>query len=74
MASIYVETGYDTGQDLMDRLCRLRPLLAGALPKRVRTLVLDSIAYLFRDMGDSVGVDQLSGRMELLFRISALLR
>ena len=40
----------------------------------VRLLVVDSIAHVLRDMGDSVGASELAGRTELLFKISALLR
>ena len=74
MDHIYMETGFDTGQDLLDRLHRLRALLARAGPRRVCALVVDSIAHLFRDVGDDAGVDEFSGRTSLLFKISNLLR
>ncbi|PRW56306.1 DNA repair XRCC3-like protein [Chlorella sorokiniana] len=51
---------------------------AGAAPsgctRPVRLLVVDSVAHVLRDMGDSVGASELAGRTELLFKISALLR
>lgn len=40
----------------------------------VRLIVVDSIGYLFRDVGDRPGVAELAGRTELLFRISSMLR
>lgn len=40
----------------------------------VRLLVVDSVAHVFRDMGDAVGAAELTGRTELLFKLSALLR
>ena len=76
MDNIFIEKGLATGQDLLACLRRLRPQLerqrAGGRP--VRLLVVDSIAYLFRDMGDNAGVTELAGRTEMLFQISALLR
>ena len=73
--NVFVEKGVATGQDLLLRLERMRAALgcehAG---RRVRLLVVDSIAHVFRDMGDVAGVAELSGRAELLFRIAALLR
>ena len=45
---------------------------SGARP--VRLLVVDSVAHVFRDMGDAVGAAELTGRTKLLFRLSALLR
>ena len=76
MDNIFIEKGLATGQDLLACLHRLRSLLErqrqGARP--VRLLVVDSIAYLFRDMGDNAGVNELADRTETLFQISALLR
>lgn len=40
----------------------------------VRLLIVDSVAHVFRDMGDAVGAAELTGRTELLFKVSALLR
>lgn len=77
MDNIFIETGFDSGTDLVQRLMRLRPLLersSPVSPRRVRALVIDSIAHLFRDVGDNGGIDQLAGRMEVLFKISSLLR
>lgn len=45
-----------------------------ACARPVRLLVVDSVAHVMRDMGDTVGVGELAGRTELLFKISALLR
>jgi hypothetical protein len=47
---------------------------AGAAARPVCLLVVDSVAHVCRYMGDHVGVGELAGRTELLFKISALLR
>lgn len=47
---------------------------ASACARPVRLLVVDSVAHVCRDMGDSVGAAQLAGRTETLFRLAALLR
>ncbi len=43
-------------------------------PRPVRLIVIDSIAHVFRDVGDKPGVSELAGRTEILFRLSAMLR
>jgi len=74
-AHIFIETGVSAGAELLHRLERLRPLLEGrrAGGRRVRLLVVDSIAGVFREL-EGGGVDELTGRTELLFRVAALLR
>lgn len=47
---------------------------AGGCARPVRLLVVDSVAHVCRDMGDSVGAAELSGRTQTLFRLAALLR
>ena len=74
-ANIFIEKGVETGAELLQRLERLQPLLRSRRPggRRVRLLVVDSIAHVFRDV-DGGGVEELLGRTELLFRVAALLR
>ena len=87
MSNIYLESGFEDGTGLLARLHRLRPILERSGPRRVKLLVIDSIAWLFRDLhageenptavtiaGAAPGVDSLSSRTELLFKISSLLR
>lgn len=87
---MFIEKGVGSGADLLRRLQRLRGLLdqqrraaraavagsggSAACSRPVRLLVVDSVAHVFRDMGDHVGVSELAGRTETLFKISALLR
>ena len=40
----------------------------------LRLLVIDSIAHLFRDVGDKPHIEAFAQRTGILFRISALLR
>lgn len=77
MNRVYVEHGFDTGEDLMNRLVGLESLLSTSLTsnKEVKLLVIDSIAYLFRDIGDDDKASySLVGRSMIFFRISSLLR
>lgn len=51
----------------------------GGCGRAVRLLVVDSVAHVFRDLGEGraeggAGVAELAGRTQLLFQISALLR
>ena len=50
MNNIYLETGFDDGSQLLARLHRLRPSLERKGPRKVRLLIIDSIAWLFRDL------------------------
>lgn len=87
MNNIFLESGFEDGAGLLARLHRLRPILERSGPRKVRLLVIDSIAWLFRDLltgeessvagssaGGAPGIEALSSRTELLFQISALLR
>jgi hypothetical protein len=77
MNRVYVEHGFDTGEELMNRLMSLESLLSTSLSSRneVKLLVIDSIAYLFRDIGDDDKASySLVGRSMFFFRISSLLR
>lgn len=48
---------------------------SGIAARPVRLLVIDSVAHVFRDLGETGGgVGELAGRTELLFRMSTLLR
>lgn len=82
MNNIFIETGFETGQDLLSRLHRLRPLLSSSQSqaKRVKVLVIDSIAHIFRDLlqnkdsRSTLGNKEVNERTALLFEISSLLR
>eukprot|EP00890_Picochlorum_soloecismus_P000046 jgi/Picsp_1/1041/NSC_04525-R1_dna repair protein xrcc3-like protein len=77
MKRVYVEHGFDTGEDLMNRLISLESLLSTSLNSHneVKLLVIDSIANLFRDLGDDDKASfSLVGRSMVFFRISSLLR
>jgi hypothetical protein len=50
MNSIFLETGFEDGSQLLARLQRLRPSLERRGPRKIRLLVVDSIAWLFRDL------------------------
>jgi DNA-repair protein XRCC3 len=77
-ANIFLEAGADSAAALLARLERLRPLLASAAAapgRRVRLLVVDSVAAALRDLGEHAGgAGALAARTELAFRLSALLR
>ncbi|GAB4820576.1 hypothetical protein N2152v2_007622 [Parachlorella kessleri] len=74
LSNIYIEKGFDRGQDVLSCLHRIRQLLQRPGPRPVRLIVIDSIAHVFRDVGDKPGVSELAGRTEILFRLSAMLR
>jgi hypothetical protein len=82
---IFMEKGIYRGPELMQRLQALGPMLRqqATTARPVKLIVLDSIAAVFRDLGDGgasstdgncAGVAELAGRTEILFKISALLR
>jgi hypothetical protein len=50
MNNIYIEKSFNDGAQLLARLHQLRPSLARKGPRRVRLLIIDSIAWLFRDL------------------------
>jgi len=50
MNNVFLETGFEDGSQLLARLHRLRPSLERRGPRRIRLLVVDSIAWLFRDL------------------------
>ncbi|KAK9827974.1 hypothetical protein WJX81_003621 [Elliptochloris bilobata] len=84
--NVFVERGVASGEELLMRLERLRPLLADPPRQPVRLLVIDSVAHLFRDAGAAGdhgqdgrdcgggGLAAYAARAELLFRLAALLK
>lgn len=77
MKNILIEYGFDTGEELLQRLQQFERILSSSLEssQQFKLIIIDSIAYLFRDLGDDVSsIHNLSSRSSLLFRISALLR
>lgn len=83
MDGIYIER-ISTKIDLMQRIERIEPLLQhGQGKKRVKLLVIDSVANIFRDLQDDGGVGrggvgggagELTERSEALFKLSGILR
>ena len=93
--NIYIKTGFTDGQSLLRCLESLEPLLlqrsntflpTGTSAPAVKLLVIDSIAYLFRDllvvknattctsMTRETNIEAFADRTALLFKISSLLR
>ena len=62
------------GNDLLQRLKNAEAVLRQPQEMSLRLLIIDSIAHLFRDVGDKPGVAALTQRTGILFQISSLLR
>jgi DNA-repair protein XRCC3 len=82
MDGIYIER-ISTRIDLIQRLQRVEPLLQhGQGKRRVKLLVIDSVANTYRDLQDGMGAaatggggaGELTERSEALFRLSGILR
>ena len=73
---IYIEHTFDTLNDVYQRLMNIELLLKSSMTggRPVKLLVIDSIAYLCRDLGDEGAMEEVASRSALLFRISSLLR
>lgn len=63
-----------TPEELLSVLAQARPLLEHPPGRPVRLIVLDSVANIFRDLGDTPGVSELAERADLLFKISKILK
>ena len=90
--NIYIERGIEDGTALLQRLINLRTILTKRRndARPIRLIILDSIAWLFRDVqqvtirdGDkdstgtttfAPGMDLISERTEFFFKISSILR
>lgn len=72
--SIYWERDIVDGEDLIDRLRHAETIMHQPQELPLRLLIIDSIAHLFRDVGDNPGVAAFAQRTGVLFRISSMLR
>ena len=72
--NIYWESSIVDGQDLYERLQAAEVIMQKPQGFPLRLLIIDSIAHLFRDIGDHPGSSAYVHRTGMLFRISALLR
>lgn len=83
MDGIYIER-ITTKIDLLQRLHRIEPLLQhGQGKRRVKLLIIDSVASIYRDLqdggmgaatGGQGGAGELTERSEALFKLSGILR
>ncbi|KAK9824182.1 hypothetical protein WJX72_008385 [[Myrmecia] bisecta] len=71
---IYIERDITSGEELLACLERVRRLLSSPPGRPLRLIVIDSIAYIFRDVGDNASVGAYVERTGLLFQIASLLR
>lgn len=74
LESVYWERDVVDGQDLLDRLKHAEHIMRQPQTTPLRLLIVDSIAHLFRDVGDKPQIAAFAQRTGILFRISALLR
>ena len=72
--NIYWERDVVDGEDLIDRLRHAEAMMRQPQELHLRLLIIDSIAHLFRDVGDNPGVAAFAQRTGVLFRISSMLR
>lgn len=72
--NIYWERDFEDGEDLLERLQGIEVIMRQPQGLPLRLLVIDSIAHLFRDVGDRPDTSAYVHRTGMLFRISALLR
>ena len=72
--NIYWERDIVDGQDLYERLQTAEIIMRQPQGLPLRLLIIDSIAHLFRDIGDHPDSSAYVHRTGMLFRISALLR
>ncbi len=73
-ANIYWERDIVDGEDLYRRLQDTEVIMRQPQGLPLRLLIIDSIAHLFRDIGDHTDASAYVRRTGMLFRISALLR
>lgn len=72
--NIYWERDFEDGSDLLERLQGIEVIMRQPQGLPLRLLIIDSIAHLFRDVGDKPDTSAYVHRTGMLFRISALLR
>ena len=73
-ANIYWERDIVDGEDLYRRLQDTEVIMRQPQGLPLRLLIIDSIAHLFRDIGDHTDASAYVRRTGMLFRLSALLR
>ncbi|DBB06653.1 TPA: DNA repair protein rhp57 [Trebouxia sp. C0004] len=73
-ANIYWERNIVDGEDLYRRLQDTEVIMRQPQGLPLRLLIIDSIAHLFRDIGDHTDASAYVRRTGMLFRLSALLR
>ena len=73
-ANIYWERDIVDGEDLYRRLQDTEVIMRQPQGLPLRLLIIDSIAHLFRDIGDHTDASVYMHRTGMLFRLSALLR
>lgn len=73
-ANIYWERDIVDGEDLYRRLQDTEVIMRQPQGLPLRLLIIDSIAHLFRDIGDHTDASAYVHRTGMLFRLSALLR
>lgn len=72
--NVYWERDVVDGNDLLQRLKHAEAVMRQPQQMPLRLLIIDSIAHLFRDVGDKPGIAALTRRTGILFQISSLLR
>ena len=72
--NVYWERDFEDGEDLLERLQGIEVIMRQPQGLPLRLLIVDSIAHLFRDVGDKPDTSAYVHRTGMLFRISALLR
>ena len=73
-ANIYWERDIVDGEDLYRRLQDTEVIMRQPQGLPLRLLIIDSIAHLFRDIGEHTDASAYVRRTGMLFRLSALLR
>ena len=76
LENIYTEHSFVSEEDLICRLIRLEELLSSSekMGRSVKVLVVDSIAFLFRDLDINNMWNALSARSASFFKIAGLLK
>ena len=72
--NVYWERDIVDGEDLYERLQAAEIIMKQQQSPPLRLLIIDSVAHLFRDVGDDCDGRAYVQRTGLLFRLSALLR
>lgn len=72
--NVFWERDVVSGEDLLERLRHAEIIMRQAQEMPLCLLIIDSIAHLFRDVGDKPDVAAFAQRTGMLFRISSMLR